>query len=356
MTFRAVLIALCCAAAVCGVTYFNDYVMLQTLFIGNNMPTAVYGLLVVFMVFVYPVVRWVSQRLAPTRAETAVVLAAVLISCAVPSNGFLRLFSGLCVLPHRYVGTEPGWAESKVVDRVPPAMLVDVTSNAQVVVNGFYSGMRHGNRHIAFSAVPWRAWRRPIMFWVPAILLFWTAIIGLALVVHRQWSAHEQLPYPIVAFTEAMLPRASGGASPVFNNRLFWLGLGTIFLFHFNNFVAARFPQYSLGALPQSLQLSPIGRLFPTFERGGGAGLLDSRIYFTMVAIAYFLPRDISFSLGIGPFVWSYVNGIFLAAGIGTASWYGGTWFGIRADGLVIMGSWFGMFLVIAYTGRQYWR
>lgn len=81
------------AAAICGGTYFNDYAMLQTLFIGSNMPAAVSGLLVLFMVCIYPLMLRINRRFAPTRAQMAVVLAAILIACVVPSDGFLRLFS-----------------------------------------------------------------------------------------------------------------------------------------------------------------------------------------------------------------------------------------------------------------------
>ena len=75
--------------------------------------------------------------------------------------------------------------------------------------------MRHGNRHIAFSAVPWRAWRRPIMFWVPAILLFWTAIIGLALAFDYINGFHDAAnSIATVVSTRVLSPRSTAKSTP----------------------------------------------------------------------------------------------------------------------------------------------
>ena len=54
MTPRAVILGLLGAAAVCGFTFFNDSVMHQTMFVGNNMPISVYGGLMLFLLVSLP--------------------------------------------------------------------------------------------------------------------------------------------------------------------------------------------------------------------------------------------------------------------------------------------------------------
>ncbi|MFH1095539.1 MAG: DUF6785 family protein, partial [Candidatus Micrarchaeota archaeon] len=105
MTIRSIILGLLGVAFVCSYTYFNDHVMRQTFFVGNNMPISVYGLLVVFLLFVYPLLRRVSRRLALSRREIAIILVMTLAACAIPGSNLLRLFTQTLVLPHRFERT-----------------------------------------------------------------------------------------------------------------------------------------------------------------------------------------------------------------------------------------------------------
>ena len=55
MTVRAVLLGLAGAAAVCALTYMNDFILRQTFLVGNYMPISVYGGLLLFLLVVNPV-------------------------------------------------------------------------------------------------------------------------------------------------------------------------------------------------------------------------------------------------------------------------------------------------------------
>jgi hypothetical protein len=133
VTVRAVILGLIGAAFVCSYTYFNDWIMRQTMFVGNFMPISVYGLLVLFLGFVFPL--WSRQMpIAPgalTRSELAVILVLVLASCAIPGSNLLRLFTPALIMPHRYEMTEPGWQQQGVMDLVPDGMLVDISQDPE---------------------------------------------------------------------------------------------------------------------------------------------------------------------------------------------------------------------------------
>jgi hypothetical protein len=358
LTLRSLILGLLGVVFVCSYTYFNDHVMRQTMFVGNNMPISVYGLLVVYLVFFYPLIRRMNARLALRRAEIAIILAMTLTACAIPGSNLLRLFTPSLVMPHRYANTEPGWQKQEVMDLVPDGMLADVAGNEETVINGFVRGLGEANRHVRPSHVPWSAWVRPILFWMPILLSLWIALLGLAMVVHRQWVNHEHLPYPIVTFTKSLLPEEDGGRNEVFGNKLFWLGLLPVIAIHTYNYLVEWFPDYLLGKIPLGIDFSPLVKLFPTFEKGGGANLLGGEafytIYFTVVAVAYFLPKDVSLSLGIGPFVWCVVAGLLTSYGIGVTGWQGGWPFGVQRDGMFITGAYFATLLVLLYTGRHH--
>ncbi len=344
-------------AFICSYTYFNDWIMRQTMFIGNFMPISVYGFLVIFLALIYPLFRKIKQSLALRPAEIAVILGMVLAACAIPGSNLLRLFTPALIMPNRYENTEPGWQKQKIMDYVPDGMLVDVSSDEETILSGFTRGLSEADDHIALSDVPWHAWIKPMVFWIPLLLSLWFALLGLANVVHRQWADHEHLPYPIVTFTRSLFPSTDGQRSPIFANRLFWIGLGAVFTIHGYNYLNLWFPDYLFGQVPLGVDWSPLAKLSDTFERGGGEGFLSgySTIFFTVVAVAYFLPKDVSLSLGIGPFLWVFLSGTLAIYGIGQAGWQGQWPYGITRQSMMNMGSYFALLAVLLYTGRHYY-
>jgi len=356
MTLRAILLGLLGACVICGLTYFNDAIMHQTMFVGNNMPLSVYGALILFVLLVNPFLYRVYKKLALSGKELAVILALTLAACCIPGSGLMRTFTISLVFPHHYARTEPGWQDQGVIEMVPKQMLVDVSKNKTLVVNGFIQGLprpegEETKQHISFFDIPWYAWARPLQFWLTIILALWIALIGLSVVVHRQWSDYEQLPYPIATFANSMLPEQSQGKGGVFSNKLFWIGTGAVLLIHLNNYACQWFPE-DLIRIPVRFDFGRLGELFPTFIRGGGSSLLRPRFYFTAVAFAYFLATDVSLSLGVGPFLFRYVTGVFRGYGISLS---GGGLFTPRIHTFLGFGAYFGMFLGLLYTGRYYY-
>jgi hypothetical protein len=94
--------------------------------------------------------------------------------------------------------------ERGVMEFIPPQMMADIRIvNEDDALNGFTQGMRVGEKSISFSKIPWQAWKRTLWFWIPVILSLWFCLVALAVVVHRQWSDHEQLAYPIANVANA---------------------------------------------------------------------------------------------------------------------------------------------------------
>lgn len=357
MTLRSVILGLIGVVFVCCYTYFNDWIMRQTMFVGNFMPISVYGFLVLFLAFLYPLMTRIHRSLALKPGELAVILGMVLASCAIPGSNLLRLFTPSLIMPHRFEKTEPGWQKQGVMDLVPEGMLADISGDEERVLSGFTRGLGEGDEVIPWSAVPWEAWSGPMLFWIPIILSLWLAMVGLSTVVHRQWADHEHLPYPIVTFTKSLFPDENGERSPIFSNRIFWMGLIAVFSIHTYNYLNTWFPDYLLGKIPLGVDYSSLAVLSDTFTKGSGVSFLNQfyTIYFTVIAVAYFLPKDVSLSLGIGPFIWIFVAGTLATYGIGTTGWQGGWPFGLTRESMMIMGAYFAMLVVLIYTGRHYY-
>ena len=352
MTWRAAILGLLGAVLICGLTYLNDAVMHQTYLVGNNMPLAVYGTLVLAILVLNPLLARFGKRLPLSGPEMAVVLALTLAACCIPGSGLMRTLSCSLVLPYHYARVTPGWTEHHLLERVPEGLLAHVTpANESEVLNGFVQGLSVGGRHIAVSQVPWQAWVAPLLFWLPVVLLLWLALLGLSLVVHRQWAEHEQLPYPIARFAHALLPGTGQVVSEVLRSRLFQLGLIAVLVIHLNNYACKWFP--SMLSIPLSVDLQSLSQFFPALARGGGGWWVWSpHVYFTVIAFAFFLPSETGLALGIAPVLYCWLAGVLAGYGIAVE---GGLVFAPTITNFFCIGAYLGFTGVLLYSGRRYY-
>ncbi len=353
MTVRAILLGLLGGAFVCGTSFFNDRILRQTYLVGNNMPVSVYGALIFFLLLVNPLLR----RFRLSGKELAIILTLTLATCCIPGSGFLRTFTSSLILPYHYEKLDAGWREQKVVEMVPKRYLADVNpDNEDQVLGAFVQGLGEGDQHCSLRDIPIKAWEKPFALWLPMIATLWFALIGLSLFIHRQWAKHEHLPYPVATFANALLPDPGQSTCSLFRDRLFWMGAGGVLFIHMNNYLCQWFPDYLI-PIPTVFPLGPLGKLVPTLVRGGGWSLLNPRIFFTVIGIAYFIPADLSFTFGIGPFLWAFVVGSFAAYGMNLNNVIEGSyWYtGLKPRMFILFGSNVGLFLALLYTGRHYY-
>lgn len=352
MTARAVILGLLGVAFISVFTYWNNSVMQQTALVGNNLPFSVYGSLILFVLLANPLLARIHARLAFSGRELAVALVLVLAACCIPGSGLMRTFPSSIVLPHHYARTEVGWSEQRVLEMAPENALVDVSEHdSSTVVNGFLQGLGVGTRHIDFLDVPWEAWAPALAAWLPLIVVLWVSLVGLSLLVHRQWADHEQLPYPIAQFADSLLPDERGGLSPVFRNRMFWCGALAMLVIHLNNYAVSWFPEYMVH-IPLQFNFWSLSQTFETVREGGGRFLFSPTLYPTVIAFSFFLAAEVSLSLGIGPIVYVYLSGLLLGAGISLG---GGDYLGLKPQTFLNAGAYLGLLFAMMYTGRFFY-
>ncbi|HEX2949312.1 MAG TPA: DUF6785 family protein [Armatimonadota bacterium] len=377
MTLRSVLLGLLGAAFICGTSYFNDAVMHQTYMVGNNMPLAVYGALVLFLLLINPLLYFIGKRFSFSGRELAVVLVLTLSACCIPGSGLLRTFTTSLIMPYHIARTTPGWGDHKILERVPSRMFPAVNKqNEDKVLDGFVRGQgvseedntsakipwwNVGQRIHATTkglvdklhVIPWGAWIPTLSFWIPLVLILWVGLLGLSMVVHRQWADHEQLPYPIANFANALLPEGKQALSEIFHNKLFWIGMIFVMIIHLNNYACIWFPQ-QLIKMPMTLNFTSLVPLFPTLVRGGGTTyVLNPTLYFTAIAFAYFLSTDVSLALGIGPIIWFTVVGILMSYGISVGGVMTHT---PTIATFMTFGAYLGFLMVLIFIGRRFYK
>lgn len=353
MTKRSIILGLILACVMCACCYFNDYVVRPGTMIAHLLPAVAYGGLVLWVMLVNPLLRLLSGgKLALRGREVAAVLILFLISCGIPGWSLGQMFPGTVMFPHYDVRINPSWSAMNVLDYAPEQMLCDVSGDdGEAAIAGYITGMGEGDNHISFFEVPWRVWRRPFLFWAPIVFSFLLGIFGLAAVFHRQWSTHEQLPYPIIQFASALLPDGEGRQASVFKNRLFIVGFMFGLVVLLNNYLCRFFPQ-ELIPFKMHVNFWPFASLFPTIIKGKGGMLFGPQFIFTVIGLAYFLPSEASFSMWIGPWLYCLVGGIFATYGIELRS---GKMMALQPEVFIFSGGYFGILLIILYTGRQYY-
>jgi len=350
MTRRSIFIGLLVTMGLASWCYVSDHVIRAGDLVGNLMPVAVFGALVAFLLFRQAASKGLGGRELLSPRELVVALALFLCACAIPGR-FTQCMPSSIMLPYHDLRLKPGWQQEQILELVPERMLPDISSDESRTLNGFITGLGTGDKHISFSDVPWSGWKRPLLFWVPLMVIFTLATAGMAIVFHRQWSQHEQLPYPISVFTHALVADDDQNGGRLFRNRLFWIGCLVVFLIELNNYGCRWWPNI---LIPVTLRFdfSGIAPHLPTLMRGKGMTLLHPRILFPVVGLSYFLASDVCLSMVVGPFIYCTIAGIFAAYGVVLRP---GREMALSLEGFFYSGGYFGILMMFIYTGRHYY-
>ena len=351
MTKRSIILGLMCALFISGFCYFHDCIINPGAYIRlvpHLMPHVVYGGLLLAVLLLNPLLAKLGWR--PLRGgELAVVAGLSLISCSVPFYGLVHCWPSALMLPHHYFQTSPGWQRENILDTVPPGMLTDVSSDAgSDALTGYVAGMAEGSHHVGLREIPWWIWVRPMLLWLPLVLSITVAMLGLAIVIHRQWARYEQLPYPISKVASLLFP---DNPRNVLRERAFLISMGLVFGIHMINYLQAWWPEI---LIPVNLRLNFTA--FTTMLRpiiwGDGGSLFRPRVMFAVIGIAYFFASDVSFSLAITPYVMCYIMGVLTGYGVQVTR--GFSLFG-NTKVFLYTGGYVGIVLMAAYTGRYYY-
>lgn len=369
MTFRAILLGLLGAMALATLGYVNNQVLeLPSLIAGQQLPIAVIGTLTVVMVTINPLLWRIHRSWSFRPAELAVTAMLLMTSCSIPGRGFLENFIPSLSLPVHYYSINPGWRKNQVLTYAPRSMMLpappaagasDVTTGRAAepidpnAVSWLISGAGQKGRWLALNRVPWKPWVGPLIFWSPMLALMTVAVICLSLVVHRQWTAHERLRYPIADFATTLLSRPEGSAvPPVFRNKLFWIGAGVVVAIHvvngLNKWHGGRLIEIPLNFSFRTVFETkwPILTKFPWSPQ-----LLSLRLFPVVIGFSYFLASEVSLSLGLSQLLFIAPCLVLITHGVDMSSHYVGG----GAGGWQRFGSYLALALIMLYTGRRYY-
>jgi len=239
-----------------------------------------------------------------------------------------------------------------LIDAAWPDAIHDHARRRHEELYTFRIGANRTRTPVGIGDVPWSAWVRPLLFWLPLVLVLSAGLIGLAVVVHRQWSHHEQLPYPVARFAEALLPAEGEAKGSVVRNRLFLGTAAVVLAVHMNNYLCAWWPRF-LVPIPTAFDFSSLQPLSPMLGDGVARwALFTVRFYPIALGLAYFVASDVALSIGIAAPIAIYVGGVLRHYGISISG--SGLYSGSPMQTFHV-GAYIGILLMLAYTGRRYY-
>lgn len=368
MRLRGVLLGLAGAVFIAAFGYYNDAIMQLTPLVGNHFPFSVFGLLFLFLLGVNPLLYRLHATWRFGKADLALATGLMLVACSLPGTGFMRGFQIKLTSTVYWSHQRPGWQKNNLLGYIDPALLPADGEYDERVIRGPRTGLRLGGGHrqesiglwrvvrdeqgkIVRDAVPWRAWAKPLQSWMSMYVVMTVGVFAIGLILHRQWSKREHLRYPIADVVGRIYQQDGRHAfAHVFRQKPFWLAFGIVFFIHLVNGISA----WKGGFITIPLQFD-LTALMETFPRMTQTGMwwthVGPKIFPTVVAIAFFLASDVSFSLGISHLVYTVLAVNLLVIGVDlSGSGESGSFFSWQK-----FGAFLGMGGMILYLGRHYY-
>lgn len=300
--------------------------------------------------------------LALSRGEILAIYLFLIVACAMPSVGIIRLILP-CLMGPRYFGA-PGNNYELMSRYIPRHWSPDDAEAVRTFWEGSVRDIPPGNvAHIpvigpaldgAFQffaqsyAVPWRDWATPFLVWTLYLTVYFISSFCLVSMFRRKWAEDDHLNFPIARMSIELFRTGSspGTGVPFLRDPVAWAGFSIAMLYNATNMIAVFKPE-----LPSMGLLYPIGTLFTEHPWNAMQGLA---VWYKpeILGFGYLVPADIQLSL----FVFSMVH--WLSRPIAAAKAYTASAFPYpeeQATGAMVV---LGLYFVYQARGRiaEVWR
>ena len=281
LTVRALLLGLLMVVALNFAAPYSAFVMHSSHLATNYFPLGVAFPFFFLVAIVNVGVKLVRPSWAFKPHELAIAFIMGIVTSAIPTYGVTGYLLSIIASPFYRASPENAWAEH--FHEFIPSWISPRDLEA---VRWFFDGLPPG------QSIPWSAWTRPLFWWVPFICVVLFVCLCLIVVQRKQWIERERLSFPLAEIPLDMVRQSDDGRfMPHFmRSWAFWLGFGIALFMVCWNIMTYFYPLFP------ALDL-----YFGWFNLGRGFPWLRMRAYLPMMAIAFMLQLDVSFS------VWFFV-------------------------------------------------
>ncbi len=302
VTARAIAIAMVMLVVIAPINYYTEIVWEAdwegVWFFGSGMPAVVpvISLMLLTLALSLPVLR----RWGLSRRELLAVYVIFLFGSPVLSHAILCWMLAKNVAYYYAARAQPYW-ETMFLQQVP----VWYAPTDPMAVEGFFEG---------HASVPWTLWRVPLLAWSGFLTAMVAANLSLMALVQRQWITSERLTFPFAQIPLEMIrpsqPEQNDSAGRLTRSWGFWLGVMVAFTVNFVSTLSQKVP--SIPNIPISLY-----DIIPWQAVGPMAGIGGITLLFWpwMIATAYLIPKELSFSVWFFTVIRHLLTVVAIAAG-----------------------------------------
>jgi hypothetical protein len=289
---------------------------------------------------------WRARRAALTRREILSVYAIVSAAAGISTVGYATFVAVMATASQYFASPENRW-----VELVQPYVAPWMTVNDPEAVRWLWEGIP------AHVAIPWGAWRAPMLSWGAIGLCLFTGLFCLMALMRRDWIENQRLVFPLAQIPlEAVGTRGTPGTA-LLQQPLLWAGFAVAFLHGMLGLLNRYFP-----AIPYLAMEWPIGRAFSVdVVPWGVLNAIQFNLNWASIGVMCLLPVEVSLSLWLFHLLY-YAAAVVLSAmgyiGRGEFGYNAGA-FGYQTGGALVG---FGAFVLwqsrrtIAAAARTWWR
>jgi hypothetical protein len=282
------------------------------------------------------VARW-RPRSALTQSELLVVYIAINLSSVFSGHDMLQNLFGAIGHAWYHAKPENHWAE-RFLGLVPDWLFIGGKPGDMASLRAFYNG----------SANPydWRLlapWIPRLLNWAVFVMALVIVMLGMNILLRRQWTENERLAFPLVQLPMAMTD--TSGRLQFWSSKVMWGGFALAGGITMLNGFGHLYP--SVPTLDVVNQYN-IGQYFTT-RPWSALQNTNIALYPFAIGLAYFMPLDLCFSCWFF-FVWRKGQQVLgEAIGMGGQQNQGWPFFAEQSSGAWIM-----LVLLLVWTNRRY--
>jgi hypothetical protein len=234
------------------------------------------------------------RRLRPAwglgREELVVAYTMMVVAAAIPTWGLMANLLPILPGAYYYATPENNWAQL-IQPHIPPWL----APQDPLAIKQFYEGAPAG------QPIPWEAWAVPLGWWAALILAVYTVMVGMMVIMRRQWVEHERLVFPLTQLPLEMLRPAGPGQrlNPFCRSPLMWVGF------------AIPFALLSTHGLHYYFSYVPAAQIYSEVVLLRNTTLLRLFLSFPVIGFTYFINLDVAFSLWFFHLVARLQSGLF---------------------------------------------
>lgn len=227
-----------------------------------------------------------APRLAFSQAELITVYVMLNIGSALAGHDSLQLGIPQLTMPFWYAnGPRENWKDL-ILPHYPqyPYTLQDTD-----FLRAYYIG---DSSFYRWEVI--RVWLLPVLWWCAFIMALGAVMICWNVILRKQWMENEKLSYPVVQLPMAMT--AEGGSKAFFTQRLLWVGIAIGASIDILNGLNVLFPSVPGITVRHDAPGRDLAG-YMTSSPWNSVGWFPLPLYPFLIAMGYFLPLDLGFSI-----------------------------------------------------------